>query len=234
MTKLKWLSADWGLSIRQLGSALKEWQFTEGSDEGFVVDRLRRDSIEARYVQRETVTEVVVDPFGNETSFSTVKYQEQSFAVVADSPCIEFRGNVRHVHSCLGLLSLATNFKVAVRPMKVDVTQWLNEFVPMVPFPVALDAFQVGSIVFPDGASARALVKAGNGDAQAAMESITTKKPHVVEKVRVKHKQLGGKGAVVLSSSCLAVTSGFSVQEDLLVQDALRLSLTHLDASWNR
>lgn len=79
--------------------------------------------------------------------------------------------------------------------------------------------------VFPEGTSARALVNAGVGDAYAAMKSVTAERPHVVEKVRVKHGQVGRKGTLVLSPSCMVTTSGFSIQDDLLVQDALRDSL---------
>lgn len=226
MSKVKWLSADLGVSVRQLAKLLQEAQFTTHSEEGFVVDRVRRNSIEARYVQRVNVTEVIVDPFGNEVEFSSVKYSEQSFFIADNMPCIELRHGVRHLHACLSLLSQATDFRISVKPIKVDVNHWLGVFAYSASIPFTIDAFQVGSIAFSDGASARALVKAGRGDAQAALKSLTSTKPYVIEKVRVKHQRIDHRGTVVLASSGTASTAGFSGEEDALVLEALRNSLS--------
>lgn len=226
MSKVKWLSADLDVSARQLARLLQQAQFTKDSEEGFVVDRARRNSIEARYVQRVNVTEVIVDPFGNEAEFSSVKYSEQHFFIADDLPCIELRQGVRHLHACLALLSQTTDFRIAVTPVKVDVNHWLEVFAASTSMPFTVDAFQVGSIAFSDGASARALVKAGRGDAQTALKSLTSARPYVIEKVRVKHQRVDHRGTVVLASSGTASTTGFSIEEDTHVLEALRNSLS--------
>ena len=224
MIRARWLQADWGLTLRQLASALKEKQYAGNNLEGLVIDRIRRDSIEARYIQRLELTEVVKDPFGNESSFQRISFNEQVFVISTGNPGLELKNGLRSLNSFFSLLSQVTDFKFTVKSIGVDVDAWLAVLVRETTIKLIPDAVQVGSIVFRDGSVARAIVKSGRGDARTAANEIVSGKSYVVEKVRLRAES-GKRGSVLLASNCSVAISGFSVHEESLFLDELRGAL---------
>ncbi|MCI2260916.1 hypothetical protein [Xanthomonas indica] len=224
MSRVRWLEAEWGVTLRQLANALKTERFANDSSEGFVIDRIRRDSIEARYIQRIELTEVVMDPFGKESSYQRLSFNEQAFIVSNMNPGLELKNGSRSLQPFFSLLSQVTDFKFAVKSISVDVDAWMAAFMKKSPSKLTPDAVQVGGIAFHDGATARAIVKSGRGDASAAAKEIVAGKPYVVEKVRLRPKP-GTKGTILLSSNCAATVTGFSIHEESVLLEVLRETL---------
>lgn len=224
MTRTRWLSAEWGLTVRQLSNALKAAQFTGRSSEGFVIERVRKDSIEARYIQRVELTEVVIDPFGKESSFERLSFNEQPFVVSALSPGLQLKDGSRSLQPFFALLSQITDFRFTVKPISVNVDAWLTALARVAPGRLVSDAVQVGSIAFNDGSIARAVVKSGRGDARAAVKEIVSGKPYEVEKIRLRSKMVS-KASAVLSSNCSVITKGFSSHDELALLDAMHEAL---------
>src|SRR5690606_2588959 len=116
------------------------------SQEGFVIERVRRDSIEARHVQRIDSTEVVVDPFGRETSFERVSYAQISFTIDSSLACLELRNGHRSLGACLSLLSEISGFRLTLKQLTSDVEDWARTLFSMSDEPMRTDAIQVGKI----------------------------------------------------------------------------------------
>lgn len=224
MTRARWLEADWGLTLRQLANALKEERYTGDTSEGFVVDRIRRDSIEARFIQRIELTEFITDPFGKESSFQRLSFNEQAFVVSTANPSLELKNGSRSLHSLFSLLSQITGFKFTVKSINVDVDAWVAAIVRGAPGKLTPDAVQVGSIAFHDGSVARAVVKSGRGDVREAVKEIVSGKLHVVEKIRLR-SELDSKGSILLASNCAVTIKGFSIHEESILLEFLRESL---------
>lgn len=224
MTRIRWLEAEWELSLRQMAVALRAAQFSRDSLEGFVVDRVRRDSIEARYIQRIEATDVVIDPFGNESVFTSLSFNEQSFIISGARPCLELRGGARSLQALFSLLSQVTDFRFAVKSINVDVDRWLANFVLTASGNYSVDAFQVGNIAFPDGSIGRAIVRSRRGDARAAIMEMVSGKSYVIEKARIRPEH-SKKGSILMSSSCSLMIQGFSVHEETILVESLRDAL---------
>lgn len=228
MSRTRWLTAEWGLTIRQLANALRSAQFTEASSEGFVVDRIRRDSIEARFIQRLELVDVVIDPFGQEASYKRLSFTEQAFIATSSSPELQLTDGARSTQAFYSLLSQVTDFKFTVKAIQVDVDAWVSGYKRVATHSLVPDAIQIGRIAFNDGATGRAIVKAGSGNARAAVKQMVSDRPYVIEKVRLRQKQQNGRGTIVLSSNCSATLSGFNPHEAEVIREALRASLNEV------
>ncbi len=51
-TRVKWFKADWHKNMRAFAKQLKVMEFTESSSDGFVLDRVRDNYIEGRFIER--------------------------------------------------------------------------------------------------------------------------------------------------------------------------------------
>lgn len=72
--RYRWLKAQWPISMKTLGRRLKAKEFNGDATHGFVIDRLRDDLLEARYVERVEYTETITDPFGKELSSNVLNF----------------------------------------------------------------------------------------------------------------------------------------------------------------
>src|SRR5687768_2763888 len=104
----RWLRAEWPLSIRALAARLKAVPFSVATSQGFVIDRVRDRSIEARFVERTEFTETIVDPFGTETQLPRLQFIQCPFAVYEEFPQLELIDCPRSAHVLLNKLSELT------------------------------------------------------------------------------------------------------------------------------
>jgi len=227
MSRTRWLAVEWGLSLKQLANSLRTEQFTNKSAEGFVIDRVRRDSIEARYVQRVESTEVVVDPFGREASYDRVIFNEQPFLAATSYPGLQLSNGPRSLQSFYAALSRTTDFRFSAKQINVNVYAWLRACEKLLPGVLSVDAVQVGGISLRGSATARALVKAvSGGDARDALEELLDGRQHVIEKVRLRVKK--AKGSVVLSANCSAAVTGIAPHDEQLLNEKFREALENI------
>lgn len=218
MSRVRWLAARWGVPLRDLNKALAALPFTNRSSEGFVVDRAQRDFIEARYIQKVELTETVVDPFGKELTFDRVSFNECRFRASLSSPGLEIIDGSRSSQSFLSALARATDFGFSVEPLSVDVLRWAERTSALQDGKVLIDSVQVGAIQIGPDVSARAVLK-GSRDVRDAVGVVTGKRPHTVEKLRMRIAAGDARGSVVLSSTGNAAIEGFQPhRRDMLVR----------------
>ena len=208
MTRVKWLLARWGVSLRDLGSGLAALPFTNKAREGFVIERIQRDFIEARYIQRMDLTETVVDPFGKELTFDRVSFNECRFRASLGVPGLEIVDGSRSSQSFLSALARATDFGFSVEPLAIDVLKWADRTSALQEGKVFADSVQVGAIQLGSDVVARAVLK-GTSDVRDAVSILTGKRPHAIEKLRMRISIGDIRGSVILGSAGSAAVEGF-------------------------
>ena len=115
--RYKWLAVQWPIAMRTLGKRLKARPFGGEAMHGFVIDRIRDDTLEARYVERIEYTETITDPFGEELSFDRVEFRQSFFCATTHGPGLELRDPPRSLQPLMNRLSEATDFEVAINPL---------------------------------------------------------------------------------------------------------------------
>ena len=71
MRRIRWFNAEWPVSLRTLAAKMRANPFREDSIEGFIVDRVRENLVEGRFIEKIAFQETSRDPFGSEHSFET-------------------------------------------------------------------------------------------------------------------------------------------------------------------
>lgn len=185
MKRVRWLGAKWPISMRILAAKMKTQLFTPESFDGFVIERVREDSIEAQYIEKVSYQETVTDPFGKEEVFDKVAYRNIQFTLFSEFPNIELRDAHRSTREFLNKLLELCNFSVAIEPVTLDLLDWVEAFQQNISQKITIDSLQVSGLELEAGVSAKILLK-GNKDVREALQHLTDKKKFILEKVQVK------------------------------------------------
>lgn len=221
MKRFRWLRAQWPLPIRTLGKRLRATAFGPEVTHGFVIDRIRDDLLDGRYIERIEFTETVMDPFGKELRFERVEYRQSAFRATAFGSGLELRDPPRSVQPLMNQLSEAADFEVAITTQSVDVLAWAAHFQNIAQVSAVVESLQMNSLELEQGITAKVVVR-GARDVRAACTSLTGGRKFTLEKVQLRLSKPVA-GAIVLANTA-SVTLGADDPSDELLE-ALRAAI---------
>jgi hypothetical protein len=183
--RYRWLKARWPVSMRVLAQRLRVKAFDGGQAEGFVLDRVRDDSLDARFVQKIAYEDTVTDPFGVEAIFHRVEYRSCEFKATVTGPGLELVDSPRGVQTMISRLAEANDFAFAISPLSVNVLDWASEVQQRLNEVGIVDSLQLGAMELAANVQAKAIIK-GSVDVLGATQALVFGKKHVVEKVQIR------------------------------------------------
>jgi hypothetical protein len=222
MTRYRWLQAEWPMATRTLARRMRQQEFTEGRASGFILDRVRDDSLEARFVERYEYTETVSDPYGKELTFDRLEFRQTAFRANQGWPGLELLDAPRATQSLVSSLLETCNFELSISPIDVNVLAWADEFQRMLGADAVIDSLQVAALMVADGVKAKVLLK-GERDVRVACKELVQGRKHLLEKLQLRLVVGGGRITVVLTNAAGARVDGSDVPVELA--DCLRASL---------
>jgi hypothetical protein len=201
---------------------MRQQEFTEGRASGFILDRVRDDSLEARFVERYEYTETVSDPYGKELTFDRLEFRQTAFRARQGWPGLELLDAPRSTHSLVSSLLEACNFELSISPIDVNVLAWADEFQRVLGADAVIDSLQVAALMVADGVNAKVLLK-GERDVRAACKELVQGRKHSLEKLQLRVVIGGARNTVVLTNAAAAKVDGNDVPTEIV--DHLRVSL---------
>lgn len=185
MRRIRWFNAEWPVSLRTLAAKMRANSFREDSIEGFIVDRVRENLIEGRFIEKIAFQETSTDPFGEEHSFERLIYRQLEFGISSKFPNIELWDAPRSTQAYVSKLSEFTNFQMAISPLSVDLIQWTNSFEAALKGKITIEAIQVVDVELERGVTAKIFVT-GDRDVRDSLKSIIKTKKYELERVQLR------------------------------------------------
>lgn len=223
MNRYHWFRAEWPVSMRILAKRMKEKPFTEGAVDGFVIDRVRDDFIEARYIERFELEDVVTDPFGKELAFQRVEFRQSVIRASSGNIGLELHDAPRSTHALVSRLAEVNDFSLAISPISVDVIEWATLFQKFSRLEALVDSLQIGGLELEPGISAKVVLK-GTKDVRSASKTLAGKRRHKLERIQLRFDGIY-KGKVILASQGSATVHS---DQPNAVADVLRDALNQL------
>lgn len=200
MNRVRWLNAQWPSSMRTIGTKLRAMPFSEDSMDGFVIERVRDDFIEGRYIEKYIYQETISDPFGKEEVVERTGYRTTDFTLFSQFPYIELRNGQRSIKEFVNKLLQACNFTLVVTPMSVSLLEWVSSFQKITGEKVVVDSLQVSGVALEKGITGKILLK-GDRDVREAVDNIVGGKKYTLEKVQVKISSAGKSLSIHLANN---------------------------------
>ncbi len=217
MKRVRWHEASWSASFRSITSSMRKHVFGPNDNDGFMIQRVRADSIEAVHIEKFVTDEVIVDPFNNQQVVERTSYRKVNFRLSSEFPQFEVRDPPRLLNGFFSSLSEATTFELSVSNVAVDLAKWLTCLENFVHEPLLIDVLQIGALQVEQGIGASVLLR-GDRDVRLAMAKLTQRKPHVLDRM---HLQLplpnGGKAAVTIHRSGTATFGSGQTEEAVML-----------------
>lgn len=220
MKRYRWLKAEWPMSMRALARRLGEKTFDIDQSEGFVIDRVRENYLEARFIEKFEYDDTVTDPFGGEKTYQRTEFRESGFRAMVDGPGLELVDSPRGLQNFVSRLSEVTDFALAISPLSVNVLAWASNVQTRLKVVGVVDSLQVGAIELAPGILAKAIVK-GSTDVLSATSVFIRDKKHSAEKLQLRFSDV--KKHTLLLSSGGMVKFDHEPSEEIL--SAVRASL---------
>jgi len=222
VTRYRWLKADWPTTARTLAKRMHQQEFADGRASGFILDRVRDDSLEARFIERYEYTETVSDPYGKELTFDRLEFRQTAFRASPCWPGLELMNSPRSTQSLVSGLLQACNFELSISPLSVDVLTWADDLQEALRADAVIDSLQVAALVLADGVRAKVLLK-GERDVRAACKELVQGRKHLIEKLQLRVVVGGIRATVVLTNAAVAKVDGSDVPVELI--EKLRASI---------
>jgi hypothetical protein len=199
MTRYRWLAADWPIPVSTLAARLKTKPFTSSGKHGFVIDRVRDDWLEARYIERIEYRDSVIDPFGKELLFDRVEFRKTAFRVSASKPSIELREPPRSIQPLINQLSELVDFQLFISTESVDVFLWADKVQALLKHSSIIDSVQINTLELRENVTAKMIVR-GSVDVRLSYQDITKNHKYTLEKVQLRINDLK-KGSIILGNT---------------------------------
>ncbi|AUS64999.1 hypothetical protein ACV2BG_004158 [Escherichia coli] len=77
--KTKWFTANFPAGLDSLYQSIINTPFDSDKGWGFSINSYEENAISSRYIEKVEVNEIIVDPYGNETQYTQLKYIQFNF-----------------------------------------------------------------------------------------------------------------------------------------------------------
>jgi hypothetical protein len=210
--RVRWFGADWPVGLRTLASKMRAHSFQSQSAEGFLVERVRDDTITGRYIEKLAVQETIVDPFGEPTVFERTVYNQLEFNLTSKFPHIEFYDAPRNTQSFMSKLAEYNNFALTIAPLAVNIMDWADSLQRAARSRATVSTLQVSGLEVDKGVTAKLLLS-GDKDVREALRSIAKNKKYDLDRLHVRLFQDGLPVTVQLSRSGSAKLEATHLEE---------------------
>lgn len=217
MTRYRWLKAEWPMTTRALAKRMRQQEFSEGRASGFILDRVRDDALEARFVERYEYTETVSDPYGKQLTYDRLEFRQTAFRATPAWPGIELLDAPRSTQSLVSSLLEACNFELSISPIDVDVMEWASELQHALGADALIDSIQIAALVVADGVKGKVLLK-GDKDVRTAYNDLVRGRKHLLERLQMRLFFQGTRCTVSLSNVAGAKVDGSDTPSALVQQ----------------
>lgn len=199
MKRCKWFFAEFPVSIRTLSRRLSAKKITENDESGFIIERVRDNFIEGKYIEKFEHTETFDDPFGHEISQYRIEYRSSQFRISSEPPGLEIYDSPRSIQGLVSALISACDYSLEISPVQVNPAKWAYSYLQKSKQVGAVVSAQIGAVEIELGITAKAVIS-GNRDVVAACSTLAGGRDYRLDKVQVR-LQKPNKGTLVLTSS---------------------------------
>ncbi|AYR21321.1 hypothetical protein [Alcaligenes faecalis] len=199
MNGARWAAAELPVSIRTLGARLKSLPFTTASLDGFSVDRVRDDFLDATYIEKITTQDVVTDPFGGEELIERISYKRSPFSLYSDFPNLEIKSVDRSNRDLINKLLEICNFKLSLAAPDINPIKWIECLNHSLDEPAIIESLQISDLDVMPGVTAKALLR-GTKDVRVALDHLTQKKRYSLDRIQAKISIDSRRTTIQLSS----------------------------------
>jgi hypothetical protein len=198
--RVRWYAAEWPISLKTLGSRMKAHAFRADSITGFIIDRVRDNFVNGRYIEKIAYQETLTTPFGEEQVFDRILYRQLEFNLFSVFPNIELLDAPRSTQGYVGKLMELNDFAVSLAPLEIDLLKWVTAFQDAIGIEVTVDSLQVSGLELESNVTAR-MSLSSDKDVRGPLGRATRGKRFNLDRVQLKFPHQDRLVSILMTSS---------------------------------
>lgn len=229
MERYRWFFIDFPLPIDLLYKRIKEYIFYESSQSGFIINKTREDIISGKYITKENIKDIITDPFGKNSSYERIIYNQIDFCIFKDISLLEIKNPPRSINNFANKLLEILDFKLTLSQINIDLISWYYNFLSAENINAEISSIFANNILLSDKTKAKMIVSSTDHVFDEYKKFITNK-PHTIDKIKINLPRKYN-GNITLSKRAVAYFDIENFNSDVL--HALRKSLSQSQTSKN-
>lgn len=222
MTRIKWLSLvnrAGATDYAKFSRLLSKHAYSDDYASGFLIDELRSDYLQARYVSKRVVKQNIETPFGDIIDQEFVSYDITQFRISKNGPGIELVNSPRSITAFLNQLALVANFQIGVNDLTVNLKEWVTNISENSGSDILMQSFECKDIQLGKNLVATLSVS-GSGNIEKEIEGMLKDKRYTLKRVKL---TIDGCN-IVLSNNCSVQIGSGDVEH---ITELLRSSIPY-------
>jgi hypothetical protein len=182
MKKIRWLCADWPISISNISQQLLLNQYNEDKGKGFLLSSSGSNKVSGRYIEKIIDKSFVTDPFGNEQEFILTSYYIVQFHIDISFNMLELTDPPRSLRKFISEMQCLLGLGLELSELNVDPFIWLLNIEKSLA-PMTVTHISSTGIRVPDNGLAKISVS-GKKDIREEFEKLVHGKSYVIETIK--------------------------------------------------
>lgn len=183
MKKIRWLYAEWPLSITNISKKLLLNQYSEQKGEGFLLSSSGKKMIVGRYIEKSKEKSIITDPFGNEIESFITSYYVSKFSIFNTVGLLQLNDPPRSLRKLLSELHNIFGLGLVLSDFNVDLLLWLENIEKLL-VPVIVTNISASGIRIPQNGLAKIAV-AGKKDIRNEFYKLIGKKSYRIDSLKL-------------------------------------------------
>lgn len=185
ITRVRWYSIGMldKTLLEQIASAMLKAKYSPNSKNGFSIANIRPDSIEGKFIEKIELQSEIIDPFGNKTQFTRLRYKQVPFLLSVRNASIELYDSPRGLKTFFNQLSKFSGRVITISAPEVNLSEWM-ERIAQLTNGVSIGSLVIGNIPLSSTVSARVFIR-GTEDIRNQLKDFVGARPYNIEKVDV-------------------------------------------------
>jgi hypothetical protein len=222
MRRYRWYRAEWPLSMRELSRRLQECPFRMDGHEGFLVDRVRSDYVEARFIQKREYIDEINNPLGEVIRQTRLEFIEHSFRAGCVGPGLELSDPPRSVNRLFSKLAEICDFSLVLSNIDIEPLDWVSLFRKESRLETITESLQFSKVVVDRDVYANIVIKSNRDVYKQSTDFLAGRKART-EKVKVSFNKAGYNHVFFTRNGAMAVKNN-----DEEVVEAARHAISNL------
>jgi len=201
MKAVKWLYVDWNIPFRLISEEMLSYQFSKERNDGFILSRNVRDTIEGKFIQKIIIKDKIQDPYGEIISSNRINYNIVSFILSKkhDFPSIELNNPPRLLRPFLNKITEFSNLDMTVTDIHTDPIKWLGYLEKKIGS-TKVNYIECSGINVANKGTAKVIFRSAQ-DIRNGIPDILGKKKYIIDRIRCSFITPKYKGNVELSKN---------------------------------
>ncbi|MCE9609547.1 MAG: hypothetical protein K8R23_04990 [Chthoniobacter sp.] len=225
ITRIMWLIVDPcdSKTFSKLVEGAERDEFSSETTSGFLLDTLRKDFVEGRFIQKAETTETVLDPFGNPMERTRIDYDQLQFRLQRQSPHLEVYNAPRNLNAFLNRLGEFTKGAAAIYSPDVPISTWLEALAASAKS-LVVSGLLISDLAVAEGTTAKVALT-GTGDVRNYVGQVTQGKKHRLVQAVVSARFAAGDARLTIKSMGRVVVSASDAGVVRTLRTAIRNTL---------